>query len=197
MLTQRILESIRPAEQAGCDLPRVLIIAVGNESRGDDGLGPYVVEKLAQELNLSTSCYPLRVEIRVDFQLQIEFALDMKDRDMVLFIDARTAGGELEGENLTSSQGGRQGVRLSEVRPLRDASHSTHALSPQAVLNVFEQIEGEGTAPPSFVMSIAGQCFDLGTSLSPFALHQADNAMRDLRDLLTHPDPVVWRTRCS
>ena len=59
----------------------LLIFAYGNPSRGDDALGPLLLERL-QALNLP------HVETLTDFQLQVEHAYDLQGRERVLFIDA-------------------------------------------------------------------------------------------------------------
>jgi hydrogenase maturation protease len=64
----------------------LLVIAVGNPSRGDDALGPAFVDRargaLAGEIARG------EVELLTDFQLQIEHALDVEGRDEVVFVDA-------------------------------------------------------------------------------------------------------------
>jgi len=52
------------------DAAPVLVLAVGNPSRGDDALGPLAAQRLAA-LELSG------VEVLTDFQLQVEHALDL------------------------------------------------------------------------------------------------------------------------
>ena len=50
----------------------------------------------------------------------------------------------------------------------RDASVGTHALSPQAVLKVYEDLH-QRPAPASTLLAIRGEQFELGTSLGPAA----------------------------
>ncbi|MDP2785684.1 MAG: Ni/Fe hydrogenase, partial [Sulfurimicrobium sp.] len=59
----------------------LLVFGYGNPSRGDDALGPLLLEQLAA-LNLP------HVELLTDFQLQVEHAVDLQGRERVLFIDA-------------------------------------------------------------------------------------------------------------
>ena len=49
----------------------ILIFGYGNLSRGDDALGPLLLEYIEDHCDLST------IELLVDFQLQIEHALDI------------------------------------------------------------------------------------------------------------------------
>jgi len=69
-----------------------LIIAVGNRSRGDDSLGPLLLEQLQQ-----TEAMSLDVEFLEDYQLQVEHALDIRDRQLA--IEGESFG---LGENLSA-----------------------------------------------------------------------------------------------
>ena len=129
----------------------ILVFAYGNPSSGDDALGPLLIERLearqrAGELK--------GVELLTDFQLQVEHALDLADRELVLFVDAAATGPEP--------------FTFTCVSPEQDASYTTHAMSPGAVLRVYEQTTGD--APPTtWLVAIRGYAFDLGAPLSPRA----------------------------
>ncbi|MDP3326412.1 MAG: Ni/Fe hydrogenase, partial [Hydrogenophaga sp.] len=62
----------------------LLVFGWGNPSRGDDALGPLLVEQLAGLAQMSSG----RLECLTDFQLQVEHALDLRGRERVLFVDA-------------------------------------------------------------------------------------------------------------
>jgi hydrogenase maturation protease len=120
-----------------------LIIGIGNPSRGDDALGPLLIEHL-EALELPD------VELLTDFQLQVEFALDLQGRQQVIFVDASL--------NAPSP------FNFSPVIAEEDASYSSHALSPGAVLHAYQQIYGP--PPPAYVLAIRGEAFELGEGLS-------------------------------
>ena len=61
----------------------VVVFAVGNPSRGDDALGPLLMDWLAEQARPG-------VHLVSDFQLQIEHALDLEGHQLALFIDAGT-----------------------------------------------------------------------------------------------------------
>ena len=61
----------------------VVVFAVGNPSRGDDALGPLLMDWLAEQARPD-------VQLVSDFQLQIEHALDLEGHSLALFIDAGT-----------------------------------------------------------------------------------------------------------
>lgn len=145
--------------------PRVLIFGYGNPSRGDDGLGPALLEQL-------DGCDRL-----TDFQLQVEHALDLKDRDLVLFVDASVSCPEP--------------FQLTRLQPARDTSYTTHAVSPAAVLEVYRQLHGE-EPPPCYLLSIRGESFELGEDLSPQALDRLEQARELVTRLLAEPDAETW-----
>lgn len=149
---------------------RVVVIAVGNPSRGDDALGPLLLERIAE-------CFADVVAV-ADFQLQIEHALLLEEADLVLFADAATG---LEAP-----------CRFSEIHADRTATPLSHALPPQAVLGVFERI-GVRAAPPAFVLGMHAVGFDLGEPPSSVARDALDAAWRLVRELLANPGPERWR----
>lgn len=126
----------------------ILVLAFGNPGRGDDALGPMLADRLEDWLAAQGRD---DVEVIVDFQLNIEHALDLADRQRVLFVDARASG--------------ESGARLDAVSARADASYSTHAVSPQGLLAVHEQVIGE-TPPQAELLSLRGHSFELGDPLT-------------------------------
>jgi hydrogenase maturation protease len=144
----------------------VLVLAWGNPSRGDDALGPRLIERLEA---LQGGLAGTRPELLTDFQLQIEHALDLVDRDLVVFADAAASGPEPFG--------------FGPVTPEPAISVSTHALSPGALLGVFRRVLGH-KEPACYVLGIRGYAFDLGSDPSPKALINLDAALAFLEDWL-------------
>ena len=136
-----------------------LIFGWGNPSRGDDALGPLFVEHFAE----LAARHPEwgGIDFLTDFQLQVEHALDLQGRQRVLFVDA-----SLDAPAPCS---------LTRIEAARDDSFTTHAMSPQAVLKVFADID-DGEPPPCWLLAIRGERFELGEGLSAeaaAALHAA------------------------
>ncbi|MBI5783948.1 MAG: hydrogenase maturation protease [Rhodocyclales bacterium] len=121
----------------------ILVFGWGNPSRGDDALGPLFVERI-EALNLPG------VACLTDFQLQVEHALDLKDRRRVLFVDA-----SIETETMAATR----------IEATRDTSFTTHAISPQSVMQTFVDIE-QTAPPPCWLLAIGGRSFELGEPLS-------------------------------
>lgn len=156
----------------------VLIFAIGNESRGDDALAPLLARKLHNYLNKNNISD--KFELLEEFQLQIEHAMDMKDRQRVLFIDAGMD---------TPSPFAFYRIQASDEPVLY-----SHALKPSALLKVYEQFYNEA-APDSYILCIRGEQFKLGAALS---LQAEVNLSRSLQFALSLlPDEEVWDSYAS
>jgi hydrogenase maturation protease len=87
--------------------------------------------------------------------LQVEHALDLVGRERVLFVDA--------------SRDCQSPFEFSTLHAASDASVGTHALSPQALLQVYGDLQL--AAPPKCtLLAIRGECFALGEAPSAQAL---------------------------
>jgi hydrogenase maturation protein HypF len=147
----------------------LLVLGVGNPSRGDDALGPLFVERL--ETVLASEVASGAVELLTDFQLQIEHALDLAGRARVVLVDASTSASPP--------------FEFAPASPRRDTSHSTHALSPEALLDAHRALavaDAEvhahlGQAPETWVLAIRGERFELGEPLSPAGRAHLDAAL--------------------
>lgn len=148
-----------------------LIFGYGNLSRGDDALGPLLLEYIEQQPMLDD------VDILSDYQLQVEHALDLQGRDRVLFVDAAV--------NLDVA------YELTRLMPQRDSSYSSHAMTPAAVLQVYQAITGDNP-PPAFLLSIQGVSFELGEDLSADAESNLEAACRFCEQLFQQYDLVAW-----
>ena len=157
----------------------VLVFAWGNASRGDDGLGPALFELL--EAQQSAGKLP-GVDLLTDYQLQVEHALDLQGRERVLFVDASVSA--------------RTPYELCSVRPERDTSYTTHAMSPGAVLAVYEQINLQAP-PPAFLLSIRGYEFGLGQELSSLARANLQQAVSLVHELLVTAPAGDWGLRAG
>ena len=137
----------------------LLVLGVGNPSRGDDALGSLFVERAAEALGPEVRAG--QVEFLTDYQLQIEHALDLEGRRRVVFVDASVHAAPP--------------YQYAPVEPYRDESFSSHALSPAAVLDTHRSVVG--TPPPAWVLGIRGESFELGEGLSPGASANLEAAL--------------------
>ena len=136
----------------------LLVLAVGNPSRGDDALGPTLAERLEAEVLAG-------VEVIKDFQLQVEHALDLVGRRTVIFIDAGI--------------GTPAPFEWRRVVPAPEFLHTSHALSPEAVLTTYLRVQGE-PPPESWALCVRGERFELGEPLSMVALESLEAAWQVL-----------------
>lgn len=144
-------EPIRAPAPAKCPL---LLIAIGNPSRGDDALGPAFLERVEAEHAAAIAAGEL--ELLTDFQLQVEHALDLVGRRRVVFVDASVKLADPSAP-----------FALERAEARRDESFSSHALSPAAVLDAMRAL-GE-PIPESWLLAIRGEAFELGEGLSATA----------------------------
>ena len=158
-------------------LAPVVILACGNPSRGDDALGPLLLDRLQDWLDGQRLAPGF--ELIGDFQWQVEHALDLVGRRLALFIDA--------GQQTPAPFIFRWAHASGRVLP------STHSLSPEAVLAVLPRI-GQ-PVPPAFVLCVAGECFALGEGLSGAAGVHADRAFALLQELCR--SPTAWETHLT
>ena len=133
----------------------VLVVGIGNPSRGDDAIGPLAIDRL-EALGLPG------VELLTDFQLQVEHALDLIGRREVVFVDATVAGeGPWTFEPLT---------------PAPEQGATTHGFAPAAVLDVYRQYT-DAPPPQAHVLAVRGYAFELGAPLSTAAAQNLDAAL--------------------
>jgi hydrogenase maturation protease len=133
----------------------VLIFGWGNPSRGDDALGPLLVERIEALQRPGVECL-------TDFQLQVEHALDLENRARILFVDASTDAAAP--------------FAVTALEAARDASFTTHAMTPEAVMQVYVELHDQAP-PPCALLAIRGERFDLGEALSPAAARHLDAAL--------------------
>jgi len=130
-----------------------VILACGNPSRGDDALAPCLISQLPHFED---------VVVVEDFQLQIEHACDLQNMTQAIFIDASVSG--------------ESPFSFYPIQPSNQVSYTSHALSPEEVLGVYQKIF-QIPPPPSFVLAIRGISFELGEPLSDVAQHNLQAAL--------------------
>jgi hydrogenase maturation protease len=153
----------------------VLVFGYGNPSRGDDALGPAFLERL-EALRRTHPLWP-EVELLTDFQLQVEHALDMRGRERVLLVDASLAAPAP--------------FSYARIFPKAGIAYTTHELTPAALLDVYERVTGKAP-PPSFLLGIHGERFELGEPISRAAARNLDAAVAFAAVLLGRRSAAQW-----
>ena len=145
----------------------VLIFTYGNPSRGDDALGPAMFDLLERHKVKSSELND--VDLLTDFQLQIEHAIDLDQRQGILFIDASVS---------CSSP-----FALQKLQAEQDDSYTTHAMSPASVLSVYRKINQQ-EPPPSYMLSIRGYEFGLGQEMTVQAEENLQQAFEFIQKIV-------------
>jgi hydrogenase maturation protease len=148
-------------------MPRVLIIGYGNPLKSDDGLGWHAALQLSRQF--------LSPEIRVihAHQLLPELAEEASGAELVIFIDARQGGspGEISRELLQPGKGSSA-----------PALHS-HDLSPLAILQLASELYG--ATPLAYLLTVSGQHFQDGESLSEPVLSAIPKVIAEVKSLIS------------
>lgn len=131
----------------------LLVLGWGNPSRGDDAIGPMLAERLQRHAERVLP--PGRLACLTDFQLQVEHALDLVGRERVLFVDAAL---DLDAP-----------CTIRPLEPVRGTGLVSHALVPETVLQVYQDLFGR-PPPPCTLLAIRGREFELGAAPSAEAL---------------------------
>ena len=125
---------------------KALLLAIGNSARGDDGLGWAFASSLEYK-----GIFPGDIFLR--FQLQIEDAELCTHYPYVFFVDAWKT-------DIDSPS-----VNLQPCTPAPDTSFTTHAVSPQGILQVCQDLYGH--IPEAHLLLLKGTSWELGEGLSP------------------------------
>ena len=136
-----------------------LLIAIGNTARRDDGLGWLFLDQI-MELDCfqgkTTYCY----------QLQVEDAALIEQHPRIIFVDATE-------EKLNN------GFEWEKVKPKNDFTFTTHALTPEAVLYLCQELYKKN--PLAYTLKIQGFKWKLKTGLSKKATKNLKKALKYFR----------------
>ena len=158
---------------------RVLLFGYGNPSRGDDALGPALIDRI-DALRAAHRHWP-ELELLTDYQPQVEHALDMQGKDRVVLVDA----------SVTADAP----FTYQPVVAAADVAYTTHALAPQGLLHIFQRVTGEAP-PPAFLLGIRGERFELGEPLSAAAERNLESAVAFTVELLDACGPARMQSPC-
>lgn len=163
---------------------RVLVVGCGNESRCDDGVGPYVVRALARRLGVpeaaeqslnfaegevATPSGGVCVALRCEHQLDLALAEELGKVDQFVVVDAHAG---------TFAHA----VRRQEVQPTYELSFTSHHLTPATLAGLAQTLHRR--APRTVVFSIHGDRFDFGTELSTATRAAADQAVEEILEFI-------------
>jgi hydrogenase maturation protease len=149
---------------------RILIYAFGNPGRQDDGLGNRFVEELEPWLKENGHD---QVTTESNYQLNIEDADNIKDMDIVVFVDAST-------EDIGD-------YHLGLVEPSEGRSEFTmHAASPAYILALCIKLYQKH--PETYLLQIRGYEWEFLEKLSPRAEQNLSQALGFIKERIARED---------
>lgn len=156
---------------ARCGQAPVLVLAVGNPSRGDDAFGPLLAQQLQGWLATQAAEVQHAIELITDQQLVVEHALDLQGREHVLFVDAAArhdAPVALQAVAPARSigQSTKQPTDQSQqtIKPDKPVVNS-HSCAPSDLLALYQTLLNQ-PPPRADLLTLRGHGFELGEPLS-------------------------------
>jgi hydrogenase maturation protease len=160
--------------------PPILVLAVGNPSRGDDAFGPMLAEQLMDWLAQQPEATSRLIDVIVDQQLVVEHMLDLQGRSHVLFVDA--AASSLQGDQIVALQA--MPVPLvTQADPAAMPTISSHSSTPTQLLALHQSLLCTAP-PPADLLTLTGHGFELGQPLSDQARQHMPQAWQALQQWL-------------
>lgn len=125
----------------------LLIYGYGNPGRQDDGVGIVLVEQIEAWAKVEGIT---GLVFDTNYQLNAEDALAVAEAAAVVFVDA--------------THYGCSPFELKRLKPHSEISFSTHAMAPESILALAEELYGR--CPPAWLMGICGQEWEPNGPLS-------------------------------
>lgn len=138
-----------------------IIFGIGNSGRSDDGLGWAFLDKIEQTGDFEG-------DLVYRYQLQIEDAELIRNAKQVIFVDAFQ--GKLK-----------NGYEWKDCVPSNTYSFTSHELSPEAILFLCQDLYD--VLPPTKVLVIEGEDWELNIGMSSNANKNLESAFRDYQAL--------------
>ena len=146
-------------------MSKIIVIGFGNPLRSDDSFGWKAIEELQSVVTAKN------VEFIECQQLAPEFAEKISKASLAIFVDA-------------DSNGVAGAVHCYPIHPMPkdQASALTHHLDPCALVTLAEKLYGH--APEALVVSVTGECFGFGKTLSEPVASSLPGVVRHLADVI-------------
>lgn len=148
---------------------KILIYGYGNPGRQDDGLGPYVVDRLEK---WAKNKLLVHISFDSNYQLNIEDAVALSENDIVIFIDASIE--EIDNYILT------------KVEPSPNVDFSMHSASPAYILELCQKMYNK--QPQTYLLHIKGYEWEMKEELTEKAERNAKDAIFFLQDVIVEPE---------
>ena len=151
---------------------KILIYGYGNPGRQDDGLGNYFVE---QARSWAENVGYDHIFFDSNYQLNIEDAAEISDKDIVIFVDASVE--EIET------------FKLDEIKPEDKVEFSMHSVSASYVVHLCNDIYGK--SPKSFMLHIKGYEWEFMEGITGKAMQNSKQAFETMKPLLAEPQKLL------
>lgn len=151
---------------------KILIYGYGNPGRQDDGLGNAFVERMESWVGANGL---EGISFDSNYQLNIEDAAEVSDKDLVIFADAST-------EPIES-------FILTPVTASTKVAFTTHAATPGYIVDLCKQLYNR--APATYLMHIKGYEWAFREGLSEKALRNLEGALEHMQALLLEPQKMI------
>lgn len=152
------------------DIGNIFIYGYGNPGRQDDGLGNALVEKVEDWLTKKQFNH---ISLDSNYQLNVEDAAEIYDKDLVIFADASIE------EHIKNFE-------ITRVSPSAEVNFTMHTVSPGYVLNLCQTIYGYH--PPAYLLHIRGYEWEMKESLSEQAQQNLNKAFDNLKEIISNPE---------
>lgn len=139
----------------------ILVIGYGNPLRSDDGIGQEIAKEIAQRQLPNVAAIAVH-------QLTPELAEKLVQTDRVIFVDAST-------DRTTT-------VQIHSITLANTGITSGHCCAPSVLLAMTQMLYGKH--PQAWWVTVPGENFTLGESLSAVAQQGVETALRTIEELI-------------
>lgn len=151
---------------------KILLYGYGNPGRQDDGLGAEFVDRMEawvkkEKIN--------EVYFDSNYQLNIEDAHEISDKEVVIFVDASVE--EVDDFCVT------------RVDAKKDVTFTSHAASPGYIYALCEEVFGK--APLTYLMHIRGYEWEFREGLTDKAVQNMEKALDYCQQRIKDPEKLI------
>lgn len=151
---------------------KTLIYGYGNPGRQDDGLGNAFVEKMSSWIHKNNL---KGFELDSNYQLNIEDAAAIADKDLVIFVDASTE--EIDDFIITP------------VTSESKVTFTTHSASPGYIVQLCSELYGKN--PVVYLLHIKGYSWEFTEGLTSKAQDNLEKAFKLLKEIFIQPSRLL------
>ena len=154
---------------------KILLYGYGNPGRQDDGLGNAFIDRIEAWVKENAI---EGIELDSNYQLNIEDADAIADKDLAIFIDASV-------EEIDD-------FCISKVTESSKITYTTHAASPGYIVDLCKKIYQKN--PITYLIHIKGYEWEFHEGLSEKAVENLVKALDYIKPFLMDPMPLINET---